>query len=494
MKEAKFHDNLKKLATCLNDKDLRKLSDKKCEEKVIKLAKRLFGDINFTYYNLNLIYWLIKEHYLYENSSFYDVDYIRNNINLSKIIGYLAKNGVDINVKSGVGDTILHQTCWYRFDSTSFQHLFDVALENNFDINATDDSFNTILHRLLGDIDKQAIDFLLANIDTFVEHGFDFYTMDERGLNSFDLICQKFSSFNSNYNKFNSTDYYEPTRFIINKLFSLNLKQLVDGLCDDDQKNKELLTSFSQIEYATSYIRLIFSNYDFDTAIPMIEKLLRIGVSTKDSIFKDNDIILELVDNLSFDEFYKLTELTFKYENDKRNCDGYKFLFYAATNFSQEETMKIYNLVLSYGDSSIITLTSDLILNNKYNESIEVDKKLYENTLINGMCNLINNIFKEKLLFFETDKKKLQDLLAVIYDEELVLLLVQNDDINIYGDVNIYSLMNIVANKIYENRHNSIALNNNPVTVIEIFKALEQIIQLNVNKTINKLLVKNNIK
>lgn len=494
MKEAKFHDNIKKLATCLNDKDLRKLSDKKCEEKVIKLAKRLFGDINFTYHNFNLIYWLVKEHYLYENSSMFEVDYVRSNINLSKIIGYLAKNGVDINVKSGVGDTILHQTCWYRFDSTSFQHLFYVALENNFDINATNDSFYTILSCLLGDVNKQVIDFLFANFDTFVEHGFDFYARDERGLNSFNLVCQKFSSFNSNYNKFNSTDYYEPTRFIINKLFSLNLKQLVDGLCDDDQKNKELLTSFSQIEYATSYIRLIFQNYDFDTAIPMFEKLLRIGVSTKDSIFKYNDIIFELVDNLSFDEFYKLTELTFKYETDKRIDDGYEFLFYAATNFSQEETMKIYNLVLSYGDLSIIALTLDLLFADKYHESIEVDKELYENTLINSMCNLIHSIFKEKSLIFEVDKKKIQDLLTIIYDESLALFLAQNNDIDIYGEVNIYSLMNIVADKIYENRTNSVALNNNPVTVIEFFKALEQIIQLNVNKTINKLLVKNNIK
>lgn len=496
MKESKFVDNLSKLANCLNDKDIKTLSDKKCEEKVIKLVKRLFGDVNFTYHNCNLIYWLTIKNYMYENSFISSSDCVRNNIKLSKIIGYLAKNGVDINVKDYEGNTILHNTSFYNFDRTSFQHLFDVALENNFDINATNNHNETILRLLLYSVQMTVIDFLVDNFEIFVEHGFNFYISDDKGLNSFDLISKKLSAFNFNFSfsDHKPIDYHPQTRVLIDKLFNLNLKKLVDGLCDDDLKNKELLTSFTKVEYATSYIRLIFENYDFDTAISIVEKLLRIGVPTKDCIFSNRDLIFDLADNLNFEDFYKLTELTFKYENSKRIDDGYKFLFYAINNFNQEETMKIYNLVLSCGDFSIIGLTFDLLFEDKYDKSVEVDKELYENTLINGICNLIDNIFKEKSLIFEADQKKIKDLLAVIFDKSLVLFLAQNNDTNIYDKADIYSLMNLVADKIYENRYNSVVINNKPVTVIEFFKALEQIIQLNVHKTMNKLLVKNNIK
>lgn len=465
----------KKIRGLINYRDYSSIISK---DDVERWLDKTFPDVTIKCNGNNLFHYIAEYFKDYSNCNSY-----------CDVIKMLMKRGLNIEEKNSNGKDFLQIICDDCSTSLSgLSKLESFLISNRFNsklINNRDDEGNSIMHIILYNFKNQKI---LTDDKKKLISPRKFNDIEKM----FDTIKNVFVLLvDMGYNQINASNAEESNIFEMVRTVQLKYQKKFN-LSSTESWEKELMYHYykerpvdfankyfteardenlGQVKYYLGMSPIFFKEDDIlfkcqknGASIPQqiraIEKYLELGFDPNYKINDYNFVEYAIKNKKSISYVLKLTKLAIQYGLDTNNCNIIKTMVKA--NYNSDDISLIKILIEQNGCKKNI-------------DSLSVRIDTFHNVLI-LICRKVD---------MDYNYKELIDKEFVKFFFEIVDCYSFNNDL-----VNDYDFIEQTIMQIKEERNNSVVLNNNPITQLEVINALRTIITKRTNDKFNKFLVK----
>lgn len=472
------------------------------DEKIRKKLRKLIGD---SYIDENRINYLIEKldkyfpdvtikcngnnllHYIAE----YYGTYGTNN-SYYYVVNELIKRGLNIVEKNGNGKDFLQIICEKNSDYLRglicLEDFFMKRFHNDVIINNRDDDGNSIMQIILNSFKNQKI--LLNDSKKRLILPSDVKEIEKQ----FGIIRHIFQLLvNTRYDQISITNGQEKNIFELADSIQLKYEEKF-GLTLDTTWKKDLMAIYyrkNPVDFATLY----FTD-DRNDNLSKVKDYLQLSsqsLKKSDILFVCQDCRRPMPEKVNAVEKY--LQLGF---DPNYKIDGYTFVEYAIkNNLYFPYVINITKLAIQYGLDLNNCDILEIMVKGKYNvDEISIIKILIEqnggkkdnnflNVRIQSFFNIVTKLARNNNMKLESEELLNHEFIKFFF--EIVDCYSFKNDLE-----NDYDFIERTIMQIKEDRDNSVALNNSPITQLEVLNALRTLVTKRTEEKFNKFLVKNN--